>query len=240
MLREVHYKDSSKILTVLTRDEGKMTVSVPGALRKNSRLAAPTQLLIFSCMTLRISKGRATLCEAESIESFLALRGSVEKLALGAYIAETLEAFSPEGVECAALLELGLNILYALTQPKWPETLLKAVYEWRLAAENGLMPQLSGCAGCGEEAGDMTLHLPDGALYCVRCRAEQPPGACCTLTHAARNAARYVMECSPKRLLSFVMPGEQDGLSFAEAAEKYLLCQAERGFRTLDFYKSLS
>ena len=47
VLRETAYRDSSKILTILTGTEGKLTISARGALRKNSRLAAATQFLVF-------------------------------------------------------------------------------------------------------------------------------------------------------------------------------------------------
>ena len=82
VLRETAYKDSSKILTVLTGNKGKLTVSARGALRKNSRLAAVTQLLAFSEMTLCLSRDRWTLTEAHSIEQFIGLRGELELLAL--------------------------------------------------------------------------------------------------------------------------------------------------------------
>ena len=40
VLREVKYKDADKILTVLTADEGKLTVKARGALRKSCKYAA--------------------------------------------------------------------------------------------------------------------------------------------------------------------------------------------------------
>ena len=52
ILREVRYKEADRILTVLTEDMGKMTVKARGALRKNSKTAASTQLLAFSELTL--------------------------------------------------------------------------------------------------------------------------------------------------------------------------------------------
>ena len=40
VLRETKYKDADKILTVLTADEGKLTVKARGALRKSCKYAA--------------------------------------------------------------------------------------------------------------------------------------------------------------------------------------------------------
>ena len=60
----------------------------------------------------------------------------------------------------------------------------------------------------------------------------------CDLTPAALDALRYIIGASPKRFLSFELAG--DGLHrLADLAEAYLMTQLERGFRTLDFYKSI-
>ena len=109
VLREVLYKDSSKILTVLTDSEGKLTVSAHGAHRKNSKLAAVTGLLVFSEMTLLRKKDRWTMTEARSVEQFLGLRDDIKLLSLGAYIAELTEAVSDEDSPNSELLPLCLN-----------------------------------------------------------------------------------------------------------------------------------
>ena len=52
ILREVRYKESDRILTVLTADAGKLTLSAHGALSKKSRIAAATQQLTYAELTL--------------------------------------------------------------------------------------------------------------------------------------------------------------------------------------------
>ena len=52
VLRETNYKEADKILTVLTRDWGKRTVKARGCRRKNSKLTAASQLLVYSELTL--------------------------------------------------------------------------------------------------------------------------------------------------------------------------------------------
>ena len=45
VLREVKYKESSKILTILTEEEGKITAEARGSLRKGSKCSAASQVL---------------------------------------------------------------------------------------------------------------------------------------------------------------------------------------------------
>ena len=58
VLRAVDYKESDKILTLLTQDMGKLTASARGARRKGSALAAGCQLLCWSEMVLFEYRGR--------------------------------------------------------------------------------------------------------------------------------------------------------------------------------------
>ena len=74
ILREVRYKESDRILTVLTAEDGKRTLKARGALRKGSKTAAATQQLTFSELTLFENRGRATVNEGVILEPFEGLR----------------------------------------------------------------------------------------------------------------------------------------------------------------------
>ena len=88
VLREVRYKEADRILTVLTEDIGKMTVKARGALRKGSKIAAATQFLVFSELTMLERNGFWTVSEGSTIEEFKGLRGDITALSLASYFAE--------------------------------------------------------------------------------------------------------------------------------------------------------
>jgi len=217
VLREVQYKDSSKILTILTSSEGKLTVSAHGAHRKNSKLAATTGLLVFSEMTLLKKKDRWTMTEARSIEQFTGLRDDLNLLALGAYIAELTEAVADEDSPNPELLPLCLNALYALSEKLKTPEFVKPVFELRLMAISGFEPMLghAGAVSSGTfssiEEGNMILNT------------------------GAYNAAKYVLDCEAKKLFSFTL--SDDALKeLSKSTESYLLAHLDRTFRTLDYY----
>ena len=58
VLRETAYKESDKILTLLTQEQGKLTASARGCRRKGSPLAAGSQLLVWSDFILYEYQGR--------------------------------------------------------------------------------------------------------------------------------------------------------------------------------------
>lgn len=72
VLRETAYKESDKILTLLTQEQGKLTASARGCRRKGSPLAAGSQLLVWSDFILYEYQGRWSVKEARWSGSFAA------------------------------------------------------------------------------------------------------------------------------------------------------------------------
>ena len=142
ILREVRYKEADRILTILTDSEGKITARARGALRRSSRSAAATQQLTWSELTLFGNRGKWTVNEGSVLEGFTGLRSEIERLALGSYFAECLEAFAVEDQTDAALLQLGLNSLYALSEKLGEPEKLKAAFELWLCCLAGFQPEL--------------------------------------------------------------------------------------------------
>ena len=239
VLREVKYKEADKILTILTPDGGKCTVKARGCCRKGSPLAASAQLLVYSDMTLFAYRDYFTLNEASSLQQFWGVKSDVEKLALGSYFAEVMEAVAEEGRGEEALLSLILNALYALAQLHNPLAQVKAAFELKLLCLAGYEPLLDACAVCGvPEPREPCLNLPEGVLCCGSCKAGAGAGPFAPLAGETLAAMRHVVYGPPKRLFSF--PADVVMLeSMGRACEEFLTTQLDRGFRTLDFYKQL-
>ncbi len=236
VLREVRYKEADRILTLLTDTEGKLTVKARGALRKSSRTAAATQQLTYSEMTLFGNRGRWTVNEATVKEGFGGLREDMEKLALGAYFAECMDALSVEDQPEPELLQLGLNCLYALSRGLYAAEKIKAAFEMRLMCLSGYTPELTACAVCGKEPDQPVLSLDYGRVCCRACSGGM--GERAALDPDALQAMRFLCTAPPRQLLSFQL-ADASLLRLADAAENYLLRRTERGFSTLDYWKKI-
>ena len=236
VLREVRYKEADRILTILTDTDGKLTVKARGALRKSSKTAAATQLLTYSEMTLFGNRGRWTVNEATVKEPFAGLREEMERLALGAYFAECMEAFGVEEQPEPELLQLGLNSLYALSRGLGSQEKIKAAFELRLMCLTGYTPELTACAVCGKEPEEPVLSLEQGRVCCRSCAHQM--GERAELGSNALEAMRYICAAPPKQMLRFEL-GEDAVLRLSDASERYLLRRAERGFSTLDYWKKI-
>ena len=238
VLREVKYKEADKILTVLTDTEGKLTVKARGAMRKSCKFSAASQALVYSEMTLFGNAGKWSLNEAETIEQFLPLRGDICRLALGSYFAEALEAVCGEEDPDSAMLQLGLNSLYALSRELYPPEHIKSVFELRLMSLAGFEPEVYGCPVCGNPAPeDALLSLNGGILHCRSC----PPGVggiSLPVSPDTVNAMRYIIMAEPKKIFSFSL-SEENRNQLSGVTEAYMAAQLERGFGALDYWKSV-
>lgn len=238
ILREVRYKEADRILTVLSDTEGKITAKARGALRKSSRTGAATQQLTWSDLTLFGNRGKWQVNEGSVIEGFDGLRADIVKLALGSYFSECLDAFAPEEQPEPALLQLGLNSLYALSRDLCDPLQIKAAFELRLMTLTGFQPSVNACVFCGKtEPDDPCLGIETGGLCCRACR-KADFGLTAGLDMQALSALRYVISAPARQLFSFKLEGK--GLKLlSDASEEYLREHAERSFATLDYWKKV-
>lgn len=238
VLREVAYKEADKILTVLTEDLGKITVSARGARGKMGKCTAASQLLAFSELELYQRHGRWSLREGRVVELFENLRQDIEALSTGVYFAELLEAVSDMDYVAPDLLPLGLTGLLMLTKGERDRTLVKAAFELRLMCLAGYAPEISACPKCGETTpAEPLLQLNGGHIRCKTCPSEGGGGDV-PLDGGSLSALRHIASAPLSRVFAFTL-GEGGATRLKTAAEGYVLAQLERNFRSLDFLKSL-
>lgn len=235
VLRVSDYNDRDALLTLLTRDHGKITAKARGLRRKNSPLAAPCQLLALCEVTLFEYRGMYTINEAHPIELFAALRRDLVKLSLGSYFAQVTDVISQEDVPNRELQSLILNCLYGLSAMDLPEEQIKSVFELRAACIAGYTPDLYGChCNSGQPA---YFDLSGGSLLCEHCKNHNT-GIRHPVPSGVLEAMRYIVSCDSKKLFGFKL-GHDNLQQLFYITEAYLVTQLERGFSTLDFYKSL-
>ncbi len=240
VLREVNYKESDKILTLLTEEEGKLTVSAWGCRKKGSPIAAACQLLAWGEFTLYEFNGLWSVKETASERLFDGIRSVLEKVALASYFAEVTEALAEEGQPDPGLLSVTLNCLHALDKLNLPLPQVKTAYEWRAMALAGYEPQLARCGVCGrEQPRQPHIHLGEGTVHCAACREQLGEGVSMPLTAGSLAALRHIVWGPRKRLLSF-RADEESLRRLSDASEAYLMTRLERGFRTMDFYKAIT
>lgn len=236
VIREAPKGETSKLLTVLTSNLGVITVNGKGVRKISSPYLKSAQMFAFSDMLLYEKNGYYTLTEAALIADFYTLSGDIKKYALACYLCEAGSAFAVAGEDSSNILRLLLNSLYALENDIAPISIIKPAFELRICGECGLAPELSYCCDCGAvlDNTDVLFDITEGICYCPNCAV--PSGEVKKLSPSVAKAIKHILESELSRFISFRI-GEAEQNLLSECAEKYLLIHAERGFKTLSFFK---
>ena len=237
VLRTTEYKETDRILTVLSADRGLLTMKARGVRSNRSKLKGACQLLTYAEFTVGEAHGFSSITEATALEMFPELRNDLELLSLASYFAQAADVLSPEGEENPPFVSLLLNALYALGRLGLPQKLVKAVFELRAMCLSGYEPDLRGCAVCGAPEPDR-FNISQGVLQCAACRTEEENDIRLPMSAGTRAALRYLDSAPPSRVFSFRL-AEPSLSELGQITESYLCTRLERGFSTLDFYKSL-
>lgn len=238
VLRETETKEADKILTLLTAERGKLSVIARGVRRKRCQYAACAQSLAYSEWTLYRRGNWYYASDGSTLELFQGLRADLDAAALGFYLAELTEAVTTEEAPAGQLLSHLLNGLYALSTLHKAPALVKPAFEIRLLCLAGYEPLVDSCAYCGRpDPEEPLLDVVQGVLRCRKCGSGES-GLSMPLCRDSLAALRHIVYGNPKRLYSFTL-GADALRRLSDAAEAFAAAQLERGFRTLDFYKSL-
>ena len=237
VLKETRYKESDRILTILTPGLGVISASAQSSLRLKSKLFSACGLFCYSEFTLVPGRNMYTVREAEVKNVFHGISASIEGMSLAMYLAELAAALTPTGQEAEKELRLLLNCLYMISEGKTDLHVVKAVFELRTMSECGFMPQILCCRDCGAYDGqEFYLDFQEGYLLCADCAAKA--GKTCNLDQGALYALRHICLVEDKRIFAFkISVGSLAKLS--AAAEYYALTHLDKPLKSYSFLKSV-
>lgn len=236
VIRERQSGEADRLLTLLTRDRGVINAFAKGACRPKNKLHSSTQLFSYASFTLYEGKS-ISVNEAAQKELFFGLREDIEKLSLAQYFCEVMCLSVPSNTYSDDYLRLLLNSLYFLAEGVLPAKMLKSVFELRTAVIEGYMPELSSCANCGADTGQMYFDIENGSLICLECKVTSKKLK--PLTGAVLAAMRHISNASFKDLFRYSLSGESLN-ALSDITESYFLYHMPYTFKTLDFYKSIA
>jgi DNA repair protein RecO (recombination protein O) len=179
VLRTVDYGEADRVVTLFTRDAGKLSALARGARRSVRRFGAALGLFGVGEAVL-LDKPNAELSGLERFDGargFPALMADVAKVAHGGYACELVRELIPPRQPEPELFELLITFFAALEAgPARAETL--RIFELRLLDALGLKPQLDACVACSSDelgaSGDV-LDIRRGGVVCAHCHGHGRP-----------------------------------------------------------------
>ena len=161
--------DSGKILTVLTKFHGKLTLMSKGAMRPKSGMGSAASL--FCCSEFNLYRGRDFCYPSSAVikEMFYGLRSSTETYAAACYMAELCDKLLLyEEYENSKMYEMLYEAFRVLEKNKSRN--IVAAFQIKSACILGVRPELNRCVHCGDiNSNSWIFDVKEGGLSCDRC-----------------------------------------------------------------------
>jgi len=177
VIRQADFSESSRVVTLFTRNLGKVAVLAKGAKRLKGPFDAALDLLAV-CEVVFIRKsssGLDILTEAKLRQRFKPRSGDLGALYAGYYIAELLDALSEEYDPHPLLYDESVTALGQLADDS-PLVLAVLRFELVILREIGQLPAVDACVMCGEPVGSAarySFQVSHGTLTCQNCSGEE-------------------------------------------------------------------
>lgn len=177
LLRQTNYRDSDRIVTLLTDEGARLDIKIPRARSSRKRFGG-LDLFVLADLVLE-TRGAPRLKEATPVRSFDGIRLDVVRLALASYAAELLVVAAQPEHPAPDLFRLTEAAFDSLDDPDpafdvgglgWARG-----FELKLGHVLGVRPSLRQCAACGEPAAPpLGWSVAAGGVLSGDCRQEDP------------------------------------------------------------------
>ena len=195
-INQKNYSETSQILTLYTRDYGKMTVLARGIKRPKHRLLNPPDLFSYSEVIFidKSPQGMNLLTEITVKENFQSLRINLSRLRMAFYIARFLNELTEPEEANPELFNLAVRTVRQLdaVEPE-PDKVKKGrkiinnscsdmekmiifAFEAQALKYLGYMPNTLSCPVCKKtlaKSRKVTFSFYNGSILCPACRSRQ-------------------------------------------------------------------
>lgn len=171
VLSTVDYGEADRIVTLFTRDHGRLSAFASGARKSKRRFAGALEPCTLVRAQLVERHGSTVRLDSVDIErTFAALRGDLALIARALYCVELCRELVREHEPHLQLFNALVEYLDRLEAKRAGPTSLIA-FELDALAQAGFMPRFDRCAVCGQEVGGAPVFDPShGGVVCERDR----------------------------------------------------------------------
>ncbi|WP_010244068.1 DNA repair protein RecO [Acetivibrio cellulolyticus] len=238
ILKEINVGEADKIVTIFSKNKGKISGSAKGARRPKSSLVAGTQLFCYSEFVLFKGKDMYSLNSCDVIEPFYEIRNDLVKLTYAAHINEIITDIVQEEQPSARVLQLFLNSLYMLSKTEKAPEQIARVFEIRLLSILGYAPSVRGCIKCGsEDFTDFSFSFRKCGFLCKQCIEDDRYAL--SLSEGAARAIHYIVHSNIKSVFNFDVSNKVLR-ELEKVSKRYLKDRLDREYNKLEFLKTLN
>ena len=164
----VDYKESSKIINILTLDEGIIGVVARGSKNLKNHLRTSTMVLSYGVFYLKDdSKRLPVVLEVDIINSFKEIRKDFLKMNYSLFLLELASQVFKHDNNCN-IYKILISGLIKINEGYDPK-IITNIIEMKFLNNLGIMPNLNCCVDCGSKNNIVTISSNKGGYLCNNC-----------------------------------------------------------------------
>lgn len=168
VLKKRDFQEADKIITLYTKEYGKINCIAKGVKRITSRISARVEIFTHSYFLIAPGKNLYLIIDAEIINSNRCLKERLDLFLISSSIVEVLEKTQPEGEANKKIFSLLISAFNSLSKSNFPVSVLR-IFQANLIKISGYTPQLSKCVKCGTSSGNFKFSNELGGIICKSC-----------------------------------------------------------------------
>lgn len=168
VVSEVDYKESSKIINVLTPEYGIIGFIARGTKQVKSKLSGVTSKLTYGFFHVNYKeKGLSTLIEVDIIDNFKNIRKDINLMSYSLYLLELADRVYRHDTD-KEIYNLLLASLKKIDDG-YNYKVIANIFELKMLDFLGIRPVIDECVNCGSKADIVTISSYRGGYLCRNC-----------------------------------------------------------------------
>lgn len=173
IISTVDYKESSKILNILSIEEGMVGVLAKGSKRLKSKIAATSNVLTYGIFHLKYNKGGIPLLlEVDVKDSFKYIKKDFFKMNYALFLLElSSQVYRYDTTK--DIYNLLIEGLYKINDDYDPQVITNII-ELKMLSYLGIKPVIDCCVNCRKTNDIVTISSYKGGFLCQKCVGNEP------------------------------------------------------------------
>ena len=168
VISEVDYKESSKIINVLTKEYGIIGFIARGTKQVKNKLSGVTSKLTYGYFHVNYKeKGLSTLIEVDIIDHFKSIRKDIHMMSYALYLLELAEKAYKHDND-PLIYEMLIASLKKIDEG-YDYKVIANIFELKMLDFFGIRPVIDECVNCGNKTDIVTISSYRGGYLCKNC-----------------------------------------------------------------------
>lgn len=170
VVSEVDYKESSKIINILTPEYGIIGVIARGTKRVNSILKSVATKMTYGYFHVKYSEnGLSTLIEVDVIDMFKNIKKDINLMSYAVYLLELADRVYKHD-ESREVYDTLIASLKKIDEG-YDYKIIANIFELKMLEHLGIRPVVDECVNCGSKHDIVTISSYKGGYLCKNCAA---------------------------------------------------------------------